>query len=48
MRKVTPKCESEVARIVSHQVKIHLAFQFLESQGEIVSFEPLFEGWQRI
>ena len=45
-RKVTPKCESEV-RIVSHQVKIQLTFQFLESQEEIVSFKPLFEGRYR-
>ena len=35
MRKVASKCESE-ARIVSHQVKMHLIFQFLESQGEVV------------
>jgi len=41
--KVTPKCESE-ARIVSHQVKIQITFQFLESQEETLSFEPLFEG----
>jgi len=32
------------ARIVSHPVTIQLIFQFLESQEEIVSFEPLFEG----
>ena len=36
--KVTPKSESE-ARIVSHQMKIKLTFQFLEIQEEIVSFE---------
>ena len=42
-RKVTPKCESE-AQIVNHQVKIQLTFQFLESQEEIESFEPLFKG----
>ena len=38
-RKVTPKCKSEV-RIVSHQVKIQLTFQFLESQEEMISFKP--------
>jgi len=25
--------------------QIHLTFQCIESQEEIVSFEPLFEGW---
>jgi len=35
-------CEPE-ARIVSFQVKIYLAFQFLEIQGEIVSLEPIFD-----
>ena len=40
---VTPKCESE-ARIVSRQEKMELEIQVLESQREIMSFEPLFEG----
>ena len=43
VHEVTLNCESEV-QIVSHQVKIQLTFQFLESQEEIVNFEPLFEG----
>ena len=42
VHKVTLKCESEM-RIVSHQVKIQLTFQFHESQEEIESFEPHFE-----
>ena len=35
----TEKRESD-AHVVSHQVQIHLALKFLESQEEILSFEP--------
>lgn len=36
-RKVTPKGKSE-ALVVSRQVKMHLAFQFLESYGVLSRF----------
>jgi len=38
----TEKRESD-AHVVSHQVQIHLTLKFLESQEEILSFEPHFK-----
>jgi hypothetical protein len=40
---VTSKCESE-AQIVSRQKKMELDIHVLESQTDIMSFQPLLEG----
>ena len=40
---VTQKCEFKVGA-VSHQVKMYVNFKFLESQGEIVTFESIIDN----